>query len=991
MPTPILTLPTSFKASKKVSFPVSQLQLGDGYRVQWNATTNDSLEQWDISSPPMPVALAQSYLSQLNTFSGVTLFQWSPLDSIPLKVYSCGGWKANPALHGMWDISATFLEASQGECVAFAAYIDTALISTQLAAAKSWVATYTRDTKPMVANGQNVTVNAFHDVAGRRNYFPSSAGTSEGQATGILAAARAHLATNDAAWRTMAISLANAYISYFFIDAVPTNTNSIWIAHWLVNSKESFTAKGATAADYRNSGHFDLAITFASGVGQVPTGAPNYGNLLADVFLVYSASGKLLWRNLYAPLVSGTNYTISYWVDRDGVRVAPDGTRTTIGGDTPGTIVLSTNYSGSAKLVYTSYTGGTIAKNQGFDAFPLWRALRSNEKNMAFDSAFWSYTAFDLLYQITSDTTWQRARDATKYTTINTGTIQNLGYLFKRDTSPDPFIYPGTQLVSSNPNGATASRSGDLIRVDVAAQSSTFEPSGLQNFAVQIEFLSNVTISAEVGHSSTTIAAVEMITDTAFVPDPAKIYRADFLTAGGGTMVTKSFVAGDFINWANTLWYPRVAAAPIYTYSGGGGSSSVSFAQTTYQSVYSPVVASISLNKGAGFAGAGLVLLGTIPSSPPPIVYSASGSVNLVVRDSAGTAFTQGLASTSGFVTFAGGWAGFSDTPAAGAITSIEVVAVSGSSTVQIYYAGADPTRLPAPSRIYKTGVTSFDLTAHTLWVGNVQPQNNNANLIKYQPGVVPFTVNTVGTAIDAWRGSFYSGYQLITPIAYQWGRSDMVFNNLTFLRDAQDAYSRQSTNSIVGPFAPNFLPAYWDSGLLGAPNTWTWVGADPNTPWGGYQFRPLATVAEYWYLNNSDRLAQTVTMRFLGWLDTWFASGKTRPPTDFPAQANPYDGYDEPHFAALILRAALYANIAGGNPAITFRVLKKCLDFMNAQYVASGNMAGSWSAGQPVFTFSGQNYREYFGFWHFEIIDSLAILSQLKAQIVYPTCSTPL
>lgn len=84
-----------------------------------------------------------------------------------------------------------------------------------------------------------------------------------------------------------------------------------------------------------------------------------------------------------------------------------------------------------------------------------------------------------------------------------------------------------------------------------------------------------------------------------------------------------------------------------------------------------------------------------------------------------------------------------------------------------------------------------------------------------------------------------------------------------------------------------------------------------------------------------------------------------------------------------------MYANLAGGTRSITFRVLKRSIAFMNTQYVASGTMAGSWAAGQPTFIEGSVTYREYFLFWHGEIITTLALLLKNKNAISYPSCST--
>ena len=73
------------------------------------------------------------------------------------------------------------------------------------------------------------------------------------------------------------------------------------------------------------------------------------------------------------------------------------------------------------------------------------------------------------------------------------------------------------------------------------------------------------------------------------------------------------------------------------------------------------------------------------------------------------------------------------------------------------------------------------------------------------------------------------------------------------------------------------------------------------------------------------------------------------------------------------------------GDPVVTFRVLKICYDYVESQYVDSGTMLGSFSAGQPVYTEDSVNYREYFVFWHAEIIEFLALLKRHIQDVTFP------
>ncbi|MBN3945921.1 MAG: phage tail protein [Nostoc sp. NMS7] len=110
MPTPILELPPTWAASKRVTVPVTKTKLGDGYEQVVALGTTGAMEEWDVQSPALLSAIALDKLSQLQTFSGVTAFYWSPDNStyIPRKTYACGGWKVTRLGNSYQQIAATF-------------------------------------------------------------------------------------------------------------------------------------------------------------------------------------------------------------------------------------------------------------------------------------------------------------------------------------------------------------------------------------------------------------------------------------------------------------------------------------------------------------------------------------------------------------------------------------------------------------------------------------------------------------------------------------------------------------------------------------------------------------------------------------------------------------------------------------------------------------------------------------------------------------------
>ena len=113
------------------------------------------------------------------------------------SAYFCDEWSVIPLGPDAWEIQAVFKEDITGEESNFADLLVDGDIDTWLAGSLTWLQTYTRDTLPLAANANYVTVNAFHNVLGRGGYFPGSAGTTEGQAALGRACMEAFFQTGD--------------------------------------------------------------------------------------------------------------------------------------------------------------------------------------------------------------------------------------------------------------------------------------------------------------------------------------------------------------------------------------------------------------------------------------------------------------------------------------------------------------------------------------------------------------------------------------------------------------------------------------------------------------------------------------------------------------------------------------------------------------------------------------------------------------------------
>lgn len=288
---------------------------------------------------------------------------------------------------------------------------------------------------------------------------------------------------------------------------------------------------------------------------------------------------------------------------------------------------------------------------------------------------------------------------------------------------------------------------------------------------------------------------------------------------------------------------------------------------------------------------------------------------------------------------------------------------------------------LSFPLDIKICGFRDKEPLAHYLYIESVRPLPMTA--LPYAPYIVPFTANVLAGSIIEWRGSPGSGYQSPDLWVMIGGASEVAGaqTQLQFLRDAQLAY--QTARGVLGPFAHCYVWDRADSAELGTPGTWVFTWYDPNSMWAGYQYRPLESVARYLWLTSGASvhaapraIAVDVLEDFLTWLDTagWpsLAGPIAGPPTEYRGDAAPTRDYEEPHFAALILRACVYALAANSAATLPGAIVSRATNlaarawaYLDGKWRASGALVGTWSPDGV----------SWFGFWNAEIVSTLALL----------------
>ena len=282
------------------------------------------------------------------------------------------------------------------------------------------------------------------------------------------------------------------------------------------------------------------------------------------------------------------------------------------------------------------------------------------------------------------------------------------------------------------------------------------------------------------------------------------------------------------------------------------------------------------------------------------------------------------------------------------------------------------------PVHLYGAGFTSREPKAHSIVINEVRPLPQL--MLPYQPWVVPFTVNLLEGEIIDWRGSPGTGYQ--GPDLWGWlGEPQGAKVQCDFLRDAQLQW--QTDFGELGPFAHCYVWDRPDKSEFGDPDPdiWIYTWHDPNSSWGGYQYRPLEATARLLFERGSDPVyadatstAAAIVRDYLIWLDEigWpsLAGPNAGPPTDFKA-TGVERRYEEPHMGAYVMRAALWG-LASGTLSSAAEdaaeaLISRAWTYLQDRYVTSGSMEGTWSNNPAT--------QEWYGFWHAEIILTLVLL----------------
>lgn len=860
-------------------------------------------------------------------------------------------------------------------------------------------------TTEMLMNSDGLVVNAYHNAEGRGNYFPGSSGTSEGQFLFIIGNLHAYQATGNPIAKEMAENALRSLLKVVYrnmpVPDVVTQLN-IFAPHWLFNVKYPFDSSII---------HYDRTANFTNGVGYLTVNPDK----VRYVYGARSMDSKLLWDNPYSPLTQGTAYAVasSEYVAGQGMKVT-----------------LATNFTGQLYVTHSTQTGPAVQVNEPFEAWPDWRKLDPGEIACAADVFVWAHRAFTLASQVLPNPTWAMAARATREQAAIAFDINDSRDWIKPSWAKSPFAI-GSRFSYSTRVPAPAysvSAAGDVV-ISVPTYGSGGKEVQYGNASVQDVYGANDVTQVEIGGSQALNVSVFIDPAQAYVEEHR--YQAQLKLSGNGVQ-TFNLTRADFLSagiWGGTAGQTaspgqELYAAGNYKLAGaaagvdniGSGTGKNSLGHTVMARIFAwrgnynaqmfnvAVIKGTTIGGGSDAAGVatwlaqwenvhlvrpdGSVML-TMPLAQmtPTDVSNGRRYERLYENSSTLNAqLTEYLANPAAvkFMVFAN---------------------TSGSETIQLY---ARP--LPAESPVYTFGVTTNADAAHVVTLRRVR--QTPPREVMYYPGAIPFTANFQGVPAQLidWRGPIYMGYQSPAMWAII-GQPGPAGTDIQLLADAQVQWRAQTGQATLGPFAPVFIFDRPDAVQYGPPNTFGWEGPDPNTKWGGYQYRPLPELVEAAALlpaGAARTLAIQTAQNFIKWLaqdwawipnwapwvDRFSASIErvaamgwamspvhptfpTRPPfgppTDFPkgpAEIN----YPEPHMAALILRSVLMLDQilrpngdASGEMQIEHRaVISKCMGLLDALWIEEGLMAGTFSQNPAG--------HEWYGFWHGEILDTLAL-----------------
>jgi hypothetical protein len=816
----------------------------------------------------------------------------------------------------------------------------------------------------------SIYLNSLQQEIGRGGYFTGTTATTESQLMVIRGFMAAYAATGTALYLTRAEeALASFYATYGF-GVTPTDS-TFYKFHWALNGGAAYQIQGPQTANPSYAGNLSKLTYFGSGY-----------TLISNLSRVYSAgatTSRLSYANVFAPVV-GTEVLIEHYYNSTGQKFTVDADKNSIyqeGADDitkAGQLKVVGSTDSPLNVTYATLQSTTVAYKELGEYWPMWRKLGNNktvagdkmEANCASDSIFW---LLDVGIAMADDdlisaalTTWNAAVDQvvnfdTKVVKKTIGALWNSEpYLFINCTQSSGYeAQPPSYFITQPYRNAT----GQIIvtfPVD-----STRTKAVIENDVVFVNYewgTSHSTLDIEIGESLAQDCFILLKDANDYV-----IQKHLWLTVGSPSV--HSIPLEEFL--------------PMYSW---GATSNVVYTAATHS--FDATFA--SQGDGAGLPINNMAVL--------PVVYSSTTTgpvVTLRSTYSDNTQVTQSLVSdgTEQYVSLTA--------PTGLTIKNIDFypTVAEGACTVSL--------RIPTGTVIPDATCVCRSLTislpskaAHVITLGEVSFEGvGSTHVASPYTGAVPFqiigqptlqpdgTAGYIGGASNAFVSVFMTGYQSIIPYLLAENtdvtKDAKAYQVAKLWSDAQDWYKDEM--GVDGPLMPVYNPPYADGIWNGVVNTFSYESPDPNTFWGGFQYRSFESAAKaYCYIIENDiyssasTLLFNVSTRFADWLQDWLLQNPTAPciPSTFAEGSVPTATYADSMWMAICLKALVFLRRAGVTTYNNERI--RIYEMLKAYNVtdAASNMEGSYSV-DPAQIIA-------YGYQHGEILEALGLYRDLVA-----------
>lgn len=819
----------------------------------------------------------------------------------------------------------------------------------------------TREFSPMTINKEYLVKAHYHQEVGRGGYFAPESGTSEAQFLAIRGALDIYGVTKDLKWLNLADELMQSALKHLYKDEpMPevVDEDKLWLPHWLYNASEPFVAEKF---------YLNHKTKFTNGVATITS---EYE--MREVYTVRDLNAQLEWENPYSDIIGKEYFIKEYFTQGNSA-----------------TITLKENFTGEAYVVYADLGGEIINHNELYEAWAIWRKLEKGETACAVDSLWWAYDSFKLLAKYTGNDFYKRATKFTKDTIVEVMKVSNMNDWHVIDFKNDDCFSGSIGLYQWQDRTPKATFTRDkntgasIIDIPKGTGQVQYGKGG-----IDIAMKSNNSIEIKI--SSNTDAKISAFIAPIAGATVDERYTA-FLNLKGDNVIRKyNLKPIDFVQVNNSLYWDlfylsnnskeevycsKNSVAKISKNSNANGREwrvvelTIGKEQDSQGNTYNGWCQYQPIIEKSRF---------DYNSIPKFNLKVSTGSIELRIKDSKGYYWYVGIPNSANFNNFEPSLNSFnfssyqttSGRPSSPTLPLQEYVFDAKSNAKLELQCVGQLKSIPAGTNI-NDFVLNFEEEKEqkiTLYYTRPLPLEG----YDYVPYVAPFTVNTVNHRIDTWRGTPYTGYQC--PWIWQEiGDEKGVDTVLEFMSVAQQEFYKHT--NCEGFFMPLFIWDRWDSREYGEPNTFTWNGPDPNTHWGGFQYRAIETVARAYFNDPDKQLAKDITWKFIKAVEKiWDESGGY--PTNFEEGKKPTAEYREPHMMALFLRTLIYyyqTTPIKSEALICKKLIVKTLNELRSLFNPfNENM--EWNDNFINGTWSVEN-KEWYMFWGGEILSALALI----------------